>query len=118
MMHEGERNFLLYGRSALTSGVGGDFGAVAAEFHAAPAAGGVFGGVMEMQDTGFALTQALRIERGEKIGGGIGDRREQIRRFAGFETELLFQGAVDGNQLRWQRTLSQQAIKIREHFGG
>lgn len=60
--------------AALAGSVGGDFGAVAAEFHAAPAAGSVFGGVMEMQDTGFALTQAMPIESGEQIGGGISDR--------------------------------------------
>ena len=102
----------------LAGSVGGYFGAIAAEFHAAPAAGGVFGGVMEMQDTGFALTQAMRIEVGEKVGGGIGDRGEQIRRLAGLETRLLSQGTVDGNQLRWQRILSEKAIQIREHTGG
>lgn len=30
----------------------------------------------------------------------------------------LFHGVIDGKQLRWQRILSEQAIQIREHFGG
>jgi len=56
-------------------------GAVAAQLHAAPAAGGVFCAVVKMQDAAFARAQATRIETGEHLGGRMQQRREKILGF-------------------------------------
>src|SRR5713101_7266368 len=100
---------------AVASHVFRGLGAIAAEFHAAPAAGGVFGGVVKVQDAAFALAQAARVEAGEQIGGGVQERREKIRWFPRVEAVLLFQNSLGENQLRGQGMLREQAIECAEH---
>lgn len=64
----------------LAGGVGGDFQAIAAELHAAPAARAFLAGVAEVQHAVLAFADALGISVSEQMGGAVRDGREQILR--------------------------------------
>src|SRR6267154_3901855 len=88
---------------AVASCIFGNFGAVAAELHAAPAAGSVFRGVVKMQEAAFALAQATRIETGEHLRGRMQQRREKILGFPRLKTVLPPQSSLEKNEPRGQR---------------
>lgn len=67
---------LLVSPSAL---VRSDFELVAADIHAAPAAGAFPAGVEEMKNARFALAEAGRLVGGEEIGCGFGDGKPEVR---------------------------------------
>ena len=81
----------------------GDFGAVAAELHAAPAAGGVFCGVVKMQDAAFALAHGTRIETGERRPHAAAARKDP--RVSAVESGAPLQSSLENGEPHGQRVL-------------
>jgi len=99
---------------ALAGVIGGDFEPVAAELHAAPAAGSFFAGVEEVEDAGVALTDASGIGVGEEGGGSVDDGGEEVVGLTWLEGVDEFEGFSGLGQTGGQRVRRQQVVEAGE----
>ncbi len=86
--------------------VGSDLYFIAAEAHAAPAAGTLLADIQKVHRTAFALADAARGQAGQQQGGVFGKRAEQIGRQARLEGEGLRVAAVAvcfDKPVKWMR---------------
>ena len=67
-------------RIPLASSIGGDFKAIAAELHAAPATSPFLARVEEMKHTLTAFANSAAVGLGEQLGGRVRQRCKQILR--------------------------------------